>query len=193
MLDYDSTVQIARDPETPPEVLTGLATHEDFTILMLVAGHPSTSQETLALLADHHHPGAHVRQRVAANVSAQPGVLEVLSADRNEDVRCNVASNPSTPVHVIQRLAEPQRGQFERLSAAQNPSLPVASLLRLAQDPQSHVRTGALLSVNARIGVTFGIDRHNTEAINSLREQAWWDMSPDDPAVVLTKTLYPNV
>jgi len=191
-LTYESAVRIAQDPATPPDVLAEFAMNDEPSIVMFVAMNPRAPQETLTLLADHHHPGAHVRQRVASNVSTPPAVLELLSADRNEDVRCNVASNPSTPVHVIERFAEPVRGQFERLSAAQNPSLPGAVLTRLAQDPQVHVRDAALLAEETRICATFGIDADNTEAIESLQQQGWWTMSADSPAVVLAKTLYPN-
>ena len=79
-----------------------------------------------------------------------------------------------------------------RIRVAKNPNVPVEVLLALSSDASQYVKGTAAFWTDSRIGVTFGIDRHNTEAISSLREQAWWEMGPDDPAVVLAKTLFPN-
>lgn|GEM_PF-6839811 len=34
--------------------------------------------------------------------------------------------------------------------------------------------------------------RKRVKALAALREQAWWDLTPDSPEVVVARTLYPN-
>ena len=71
-------LDMARDPNTQPDVLAGLAEHEDWRVREAVAANPAVPEEILARLAD----------------------------DEDMDVRRAVAENPATPVETLVRLAK---------------------------------------------------------------------------------------
>ena len=84
---------IAKNPNTPPAVLTLLAHHDSDEVQIAVAANRQTPPETLRALS-----GSLVALRaVAGNPSAPGGVLDELSKHWDVDVRRKVALNPSTP------------------------------------------------------------------------------------------------
>ena len=69
--------ELAKNPNTPSEVLKVLATDKD----------------------------GYVRQYIAFNPNTPSEVLKVLATDTEWFVRCGVIFNPSTPVEILQLLA----------------------------------------------------------------------------------------
>jgi len=83
---------LAKTPNTPPEILHQLATDE----------------------------GLDVREWVASNPGASPEILELLAADKSPCVRYWVAQNPNTPQKSLELLATDV--YFVRQYVAQNPN-----------------------------------------------------------------------
>lgn len=168
-------------------MLAELALDPFATVRELVAKNPNTQPETLELLADD--PDFSVRVVVARNFKTPPWVVAVMADD--EQVWPSVASNHSAPPEVLQTLAVSDSVEV-RKRLAYNDSLPLESFAQLLEDPDEDVRDDALNASGPRICATFGIDKSNTAAIEYLLGQEWWAMEPDDPAVVLARTLWPN-
>ena len=79
-----------------------------------------------------------VRAEIASNTSTplplKISVLEALAKDKDEDVRRNVASHPSTPVSLLEALAK-DKDEYVRRDVASNPFTPGSVLEALALEP----------------------------------------------------------
>lgn len=76
---------------------------------------------------------------LASNPSTPPTVLERLAEDKSADGWDSVAFNPSTPAFLLERLAR-HRNEDVRASVAQNPAAPTVILELLAEDKKQPVR-----------------------------------------------------
>jgi len=189
-LDTGLRSDLASDRRAPDDLLARLAGDASGSVREVVAANPSTPVEALLALAGD--TDWRVYEKVAANRAAPDAALARLAGDASWTTRGAVANNPTTPAGVLVTLAR-DGNEMVRVSVAKNPSTPGEVLSALAgEENTSRVRSTAANLVRARISARLGIDESNTGAIDVLREQAWWEMSPDDPAVVLTKTLHPN-
>jgi hypothetical protein len=110
---------LARNPNTPPEVLTILARDEDYWVRCGVARSPNTPPETLTILARDKDWG--VRCGVAWNPNTPPEILTFLARDEDWNVRCRVAENPNTPPEILTVLAQDE-DWCVRTSAQRNPN-----------------------------------------------------------------------
>jgi len=86
---------IAANRKAPKEILTQLASVDDWNVVAEVGKNPSTPLEVIAKLAKSS--ASAVRWYVARNTSATPEVLESLASDPDERVRRSVARNRNTP------------------------------------------------------------------------------------------------
>lgn len=68
-MEYAKKIQIARNPDSPPDLLKKLAEDNYWAVRMAVAGNPHTPPETLERLAEDEY--SNVRGAVAWN----PGAL----------------------------------------------------------------------------------------------------------------------
>ncbi|WP_017721968.1 hypothetical protein [Kamptonema formosum] len=116
---------VAAHPNTPASALEILSFHSDVSIVRAVAANPNTPPDILVRLTGH--PDSTTRYNVGKNPNIPPAALELLAlsseseasapptskdalksvmsgADINE-IRSIVASNPRTPLFVLQRLA----------------------------------------------------------------------------------------
>ena len=84
---------LAWDPSTPPDILTVLSRHEDWTVRRDVAENPSTPPDVLATLAQDNY---RVQRAVSQNPSTPPATLLFMSKDVSW-IRKFVSRNPSTP------------------------------------------------------------------------------------------------
>jgi len=91
--------EIAQDPNTSPEVLAQLATHED----------------------------RWVRLYVAYNKNTLPDTLIQLSIDTDENVRCHIANHPNTPTEILTNLLQDKDWSVRRI-ALDNPNTPKSEL-----------------------------------------------------------------
>jgi hypothetical protein len=92
-LSREEKIKLARNPNTPPEVLKVLANDVYSRVRYEVAQNPNTPQETLKVLATDEYSS--VRWGVARNPNTSPETLKVLATDEYSSVRCEVAQNPN--------------------------------------------------------------------------------------------------
>jgi hypothetical protein len=131
---------VARNPNTPPEVLIALAGHKDEYVLRGVAENPNTPPEALAALAALSKPkDEYVRRGVARNPNTPPEALIALAKD-TEYVRRGVARNPNTPREALIALAK-YFDENTRIAVAENPNTPPEVLAALSGDADEYART----------------------------------------------------
>ena len=123
---------LARNPETPQDVLDDLAANADAGIRSSVASNPSTCIETLVKLAGDQDPS--VLKMVAANRAMPPETLAQLAKVQDEDVLRAVAANPSTPFAEALRLVEDERLGLLRSTLASNTTASPEFLLDLYRE-----------------------------------------------------------
>jgi len=208
---------VAGNPSASPETLRVLARNEEEGVRMCVAANPSAPPEALTVLASDSE--VFVRTNVRANPSTPAHVLLRWANDPDESVRAGAARNPSTPVHVLVRWAnDPAAGKRVHRSVAENPSTPPESLsvlagsshisvrcnvaenpsistetlARLIADEDADVRQATAPMVDVRLCALLDIDEGNTGAIELLRDERWWEIGPDHPALVVARALHPN-
>lgn len=108
----DTLRHLARNPNTPPEILDQIArkakdtytvVDEHVDVATRVAANPNTSPDTLVFLADHKR--ADVRRRVAENPHTPSEVLCGLMADKKAYVRRSLLRNPALPPELRAMLA----------------------------------------------------------------------------------------
>ena len=86
-------IEVANNPNTPPEILAKLADGGGILIRKVVANNPNTPPEILAKLADDED--WIVRSTVARNQNTPLEILAKLSEDEYVVVRRTVANNPN--------------------------------------------------------------------------------------------------
>jgi len=123
----DNKLLVAKNPNTPIEILTGLAQDQDKWVRQEVAKNPNTPTETLTKLAQDQNMW--VRREVVWNPNTPVETLTGLAQDQNMQVRYNtrnnMAANPNTPPEVLVQLLTDQNPGI-RKAALDNPSLPPA-------------------------------------------------------------------
>jgi len=187
--DPEDRAILAEHPDTSAEVLVLLAEDDAAPVRDVVASHPNTPPELLVVLSgDEEH---WTRKGVAENPNATAETLVLLSRDASEYVRDAVAEHPNTPPEVLVRLADDE-DRYVRQTVAKNPNTPLAAFVPLLHDEVHQVSDSAAGAAGSRICDTLGVDPVNAAAIVALFRQAWWEMTPDDPAVVVALALSPN-
>ena len=116
------TLELAKHPNTPVEILKVIATDEHYYVRHWVAKHPNTSVETLKVLATDKDYD--IRCGVAKNPNTPTETLKVLATDGDWNVRYGVAQNPNTPVETLNVLATDEH-YYVRYGVARNPNTPV--------------------------------------------------------------------
>ena len=163
----------------------------------LVAAHPNTDEEVLALLAEQ--PANKLRRTVAAHANANPATLSALCTDVDPDVRFVAANNVRAPAHVLSALrkigatpdlltvepVEPPTaarlsetaalGRWARFLAARHRACPPELLTVVAADDDWRIRS-ALLDNPATPGAllrhaTAASDQNDTECLAQLHAE----------------------
>jgi 3-methyladenine DNA glycosylase AlkC len=99
-LSHKEKIELAKNPNTPSEVLKVLATDENSYVRYCVAKNPNTPSEVLKVLAtDENYT---VRYWVARNPNTLVEVLKVLATDEDFYVRYMVAQNPNFKKQTIE-------------------------------------------------------------------------------------------
>jgi len=179
----------AADDSTSPEALERLAKDRLVRVRVRVANNRRAPAKALALLSEDEERS--VRAAVARHSSTPVGVLVALSGGEDAIVLRRVAENPRTPPGHLTTLAGSE-DYAVRLAVAGNPGAPAEALGLLALDESTMVRDAVYVRAPRRIAHALGVDLANAEAIDMLRDQEWWTMTPESPEVVLTLALHPN-
>lgn len=151
--DYDYVrAGVADNNNTPVSLLNQLTYDSSPLVRGRLAGNENSPINILQQLATDNDP--YVRYMVAGNKNTPSNILEQLSLDTesidddnslNISVRSHIASNPSTPIYILQSLSEITDTEYEedievRSSVAYNPSTPTDILDKLSYDKAEHVR-----------------------------------------------------
>ena len=130
---------VAENRAIPAALLMSLAKHKDLKIRLKVARNPGTPAEVLTALSKDKD--VYLRSVVASNAITPVAVLEVLATDKWPVVLSSTAANPSTPMalrhHLLKALANVSGF---RDAVASDPATPVDVLEALARDKKAHVR-----------------------------------------------------
>ncbi|MCS7102270.1 MAG: hypothetical protein NZ992_00115 [Candidatus Korarchaeum sp.] len=130
--DSGLRIAIASNPNTPPEILSGLVDEDFCGIRARVAEHPSTPPETLSRLAGDENE--EVRAAVASNPNTPEETLDWLWANRTPRINLGLAMNAKLPqprLELLLALAEEYLDVELLLSLASNPSLSSEQLRRV--------------------------------------------------------------
>ncbi len=119
--DCDVRVSVARNPNTPADVLTELAKDSHSVVRKNAAGNPNMPADVLTELAKDSY--CDVRISVAGNPNTPVDVLTELAKDSHSVVRKNAAGNPNIPADVLTELAK-DSDCIVRRYAAGNPNMP---------------------------------------------------------------------
>jgi hypothetical protein len=122
-------LKLAKDANTPVEVLRVLSTDEYSDVRYYVTHNPNTPVEVLEALSTDKD--SWVRSSVARNPNTPVEVLKILSTDGYYDVQCAVTRNPNTPVEVLKILSTDE--SLVRYAVARNLNTPV-----MQNDRRSH-------------------------------------------------------
>lgn len=175
---------------TPPEALALLAADlYSSDVRYSVAINPATPPEMLVTLSQDEHWA--VRRGAVESPNVTRGMLARLSADSAPEVRVAVAEQKATPADVLAVLAGDESSEVAK-RVARHPGTPSEALERLTRARDLSTSEPAAAAVASRICAALDVDPANAGAIDYLRDQAWWAMTPDDPAVVLARMLHPN-
>jgi hypothetical protein len=151
-LSLEEKKDLAKNTNTPPEVLDCLAGDENWYVRDLVARNPNTHPKTLTRLANDEENW--VRYWVARNPNTHPKTLTRLAGDKDVGVRTDVAQNPNTPPETLDRLSY-EESQPVRYDVAQNPNTTPETLDRLADDKNLWVRKVARSNPNYNPTTTY--------------------------------------
>ena len=182
-------IRLAMEEDTPPEALDWMTGSEWLGVILEVGSNPSTPPATLTRLAADDDFA--VRVAVARNKAVPLDMLERLAGDADEDVREAVVTNDLATAQILNDLSERGPVRVRRL-AARHANVADATLLALAQSNVVDVQRAAAHSIDERIAMRCGVNAENTSAIEALREQAWWEMTPESPEVAVSLALFPD-
>ncbi len=106
--EYQKNMTLARDPNTPPEILDNLARVEDGDVRQQVASHPATPPSALEYLTrkGQYSTSYLTDKLVAMHPATSPPILEFLSNSRDSFVKLAVMAHPATPASVLEKLSQ---------------------------------------------------------------------------------------
>ena len=135
---------VAKNQNTPVEILESLASDEDPWVRCVVADNPRTPEVILIGLSSDWAAATHV----AKNPSSPISLLKILSVHEDHFVKHSVAINPSTPIETLEKLAV-DNDAFPRQGVAANLQTPLAILEKLSTDIDVCVREAVARNGNS--------------------------------------------
>ena len=148
--DWRTRATVAKNPNTPVDILMRLAEDEDGNVRYEVAYNPNTPAEALRRLADDED--SRVKREVASNPKTPIEALRKLAGDENYNVRYEVARNSRTPAEALKYLAEDE-DKYLREEVAYHPNTPAEALKYLAEDEDDDVSWGAIQNPNTPVDI----------------------------------------
>jgi hypothetical protein len=132
---------VASNRNTPPQTLAFMASYEtSYDILKSIAKNPNTPIDALIKLMDTQQLFA-----VAENSSATSEMLNTIFQKMDDFgiaaslyTSVALASNPKTPIHILQKLINSGSSSLSVFYALMNPNIPVEVLQELSQNKLFH-------------------------------------------------------
>jgi len=156
--DVHKRVEVAANPNTPPEILAKLAKDKDADVRVAVAKNPNTPRHILielaydpdSLLAVAKNPNTprHILAKLArytlAELAKSAKEINILHSPYSlYDLLLEaVAGNPNTPRRILEKLSKNPH-DYIKLEVAKNPNTSQFTLVRLAQDPLRDISRAA--------------------------------------------------
>ncbi len=147
----DSIVRncVADHPNTPSSVLERLADDDYSSTRWRIASNPNTPPHVLEqLLRKWENPDGEYNQQLcrplAARTDAPAFVLDRIASSEFPDIRQRIASNPTTPLSTLARLAREESDDWVLSSVIHNPSLNQEIVEQLVQNGNPEVRLLAM-------------------------------------------------
>ena len=135
---------VARNPNTPAEVLDALFLEESYQVRAQVVANPKTRLETLQRALEDQEEA--VISAAMMNKSLPPSALEVLLERQLPQLWNLLASRQDTPASLLQRLIEEQSSPYRRAVVA-HPNITQEILDLLSHDEDPELR--ALVAIHA--------------------------------------------
>lgn len=127
--------RLATNRNTPVYILKQLAEDEDLDVRYRIASNPSTPTHILRAYMqgnyDEYLDGSDKEVRItlhgiARNPNAPEDILSILAEHENSEIRINLARNPATPPHILEKLAKSAKRDedYLRHELYHNPNTP---------------------------------------------------------------------
>ena len=157
LLHSETKRGLAKNPNTPIDILIELNKDESITVRTSLLNHPKMKQRVQAaqnpklteteMRRLFREGDLSVRAGLAANPKVPMDILMTLSEDDDPVVRMRVASNPSLPENDIRRLFSEKGCAITNIATrhglAKNPNTPIDILIELSKDKKSYIRSFA--------------------------------------------------
>ena len=121
---YSHLFKVIKNPNFPTNLLESLAKHRNVLVREFVAAHPNTSPKALEYLStDKNSSGSwgssrrDIQEQVATNPSTPAHILKVLSVIPNISIRWRIAHNSKTPTSVLKAMMTTDRSNKVRSTA----------------------------------------------------------------------------
>lgn len=121
--------KLGSNPNSPRELLNALGTNQSSDVRSGVAGNPNIPPEVLRVLLEDKVSG--VRKALAQNPNVPDEAFAALARDADESVRAAVATNPGTPLDILRNL---ELSGAVREALVRNPHTPSDVINKLASD-----------------------------------------------------------
>ena len=147
---------IAKNLSTPIEVLNSFTSNIESYVWEEVAGNPNASADILKYFAavkyksDGYNETFHCT--IATNPNTPVEILEAYANSSNAQIRISVANNPNAPVKILKLLANSEDYKM-RFRVGRNPNTPTNLLESLANDSNSCVRESVSQNPNAPLEI----------------------------------------
>lgn len=145
-LSIDVAVAVARNPNTPPELLKRLATeYKDPALGEAVAGNPVAPPEALRAVYERWPESWQIQAKLAGNKSLPHDLAWKLMCQGSvrgvllKELLCELGANPGVAPEILEKLVNSNNYEV-RMAVASNPSTPPHVLAALAFDGSWQVR-----------------------------------------------------
>ncbi|BAZ13362.1 hypothetical protein NIES4071_52010 [Calothrix sp. NIES-4071] len=162
---------LASNPDTPLTILESLAKENYSKVREKVAQNPNTPLSVIQeLINDKNGEVACIASEIIKLRQSSYGVFDFSNEsvrianiletyqrpdwDKNWSNRSHAASNPNTPIFLLEELAK-DKEEMIRQSVASNPKTPISILEKLAQDDSHHVRYAIAWNIRTPTDIVF--------------------------------------
>lgn len=184
-------IGLARNPKTPPFILSNFVENGSLYTKKLAISNPNTPSDVLIKYYNEYEDGIWKQYYLATNPNLPMELLIELSKDENIYVRCGVAGNPSTPIDILIAYAKDSDCMLRR-KVANNSHTPIDVLKELQNDEDRYVRQHAKKQIRLicdeiilRDLIDKGLldkDKYINEKLSVLKMAS----NPDTPSEVLS-------
>ena len=163
----DSQALIARDPNTPVEILEQLSASKNLQVQSAIASNPNTPETVLRKYANKCLKNVAVAEPIlygslAHNPNLPQDLMEKFATNTDFWFRVYVASNPNLPMELLKKLANDSKTEV-RQAVLRNPNVPPV-LYKLLADALS-------FWIDVSFEIIFEDSENDSVALNSAKRK----------------------